>query len=134
MFHWRLGLMPLVLAAIQPVCGSHPVITVYEYSPFYGDPVLISNSHGDEFSGVAGRTYRFDVTLSWSGQPQKGLDYFWRTDTGRHGEGWQPLPADGRVEVATLPAESWLEFSASGNLAGSATVTVLLDSPDMPGS
>ncbi len=116
--------------------SDYPVaIAVYEHRPDAPDPVLVTAERGEDYQGVAGRTYNFYVTSQESGRPAAWIQYFWVTDTGRNSSGWQLLPVDGRVTVATEPSETWLRFVAAPTTGtGEDEVTIELLSPDSPGA
>ena len=133
----RFGLLfaaPVLLGAALESCPSHyPVrIAVYEHAP---DPVLMSAERGQNYQGVAGRTYSFHVTSAESGRPEAWIEYAWHTDTGRSSPGLQPLPADGMVAVTTEVNETWLQFEAGPTMgSGEQEVKIELRSPDSPGA
>jgi len=133
----RLGIMFVTLflgtGAISSCPGDYPVsIAVYEHNPDVADPVLMSADRGEDYQGVAGRTYSFRVISQESGYPEHWIQYFWLTDTGRNSSGWQSLPSDGWVAVATQPNETWLNFEAGPTMGtGRDEVRIELVSPDM---
>lgn len=129
----RLCLVPLAVAVTQPgSCSGYPVIDVYEHRPDAPDPVELTTGHGDEYQGVAGRSYTFYARMQWPASSE-ALEYFWLTDTNRNSSGWQDVPESGLITVDTEPNESWLEFSAGAWLVGTRTVRIVLNSPDAPG-